>query len=49
MTSGTDNNELRECGLCKKKLRPLRANNDWDGRRYHIFLEYTIKWMLLEI
>lgn len=36
MTSGTCNNEFRECGLCGKKLRPLRANNDWNGRKYHV-------------
>lgn len=36
MTSGTSNNEFRECGLCGKKLRPLRANSDWSGRKYHV-------------
>tara|TARA_R110000823_G_scaffold193765_1_gene325188 strand:- start:224 stop:478 length:255 start_codon:yes stop_codon:yes gene_type:complete len=30
------NNELGNCGICQKKMRPLYRNKDWEGRAYHI-------------
>jgi len=36
MPSGEYNNEERRCRICKKKLRPLWASQDWDDRKYHI-------------
>ena len=36
MPSGEYNDEDRICLICKKKLRPLYKNNDWESRKYHI-------------
>ena len=36
MPSGTYNNEARNCRICKRKLRPLKNQDDWDSRKYHI-------------
>tara|TARA_R110000796_G_scaffold112579_1_gene224164 strand:+ start:586 stop:837 length:252 start_codon:yes stop_codon:yes gene_type:complete len=37
MPSGKyENNDLKECGICGQKMRPLYKNKDWDGRAYHI-------------
>ena len=30
------NNDLKECGICGKKMRPLYKNKDWPDRSYHI-------------
>ncbi len=30
------NNNLKECGICGKKMRPLYKNKDWENRAYHI-------------
>tara|TARA_R110000803_G_scaffold123387_2_gene191293 strand:+ start:381 stop:629 length:249 start_codon:yes stop_codon:yes gene_type:complete len=36
MPSGTYKDENRLCKICKRKLRPLKKELDWDGRKYHI-------------
>mgnify|MGYP003655010635 CR=1 FL=1 len=36
MPSGTYNDEERLCGICSKKLRPLKNTEDWSSRKYHI-------------
>ena len=36
MPSGTYENESRTCKICKRKLRPLKTEQDWEGRKYHI-------------
>jgi hypothetical protein len=30
------NNELKDCGICGKKMRPLYKNKDWAERAYHV-------------
>lgn len=36
MPSGTYNDNLPNCGICGRKLRPLYKNQDWVNRKYHI-------------
>ena len=36
MPSGVYNAETRYCRICKKKLRPLKNDEDWPDRKYHI-------------
>tara|TARA_R100001230_G_C5684244_1_gene192508 strand:+ start:1567 stop:1815 length:249 start_codon:yes stop_codon:yes gene_type:complete len=36
MPSGEYEKEERYCAICKKKLRPLYKNKDWDSRKYHV-------------
>tara|TARA_R100000805_G_C3543215_1_gene57596 strand:+ start:126 stop:377 length:252 start_codon:yes stop_codon:yes gene_type:complete len=37
MPSGTwANNDLGDCLMCGKKLRPLYKNSDWKTRKYHV-------------
>jgi hypothetical protein len=36
MPSGTYKNDLGNCGICGKKLRPLYKNKDWEKRKYHV-------------
>jgi len=37
MPSGTwANNDLGNCLMCGKKLRPLYKNSDWQTRKYHV-------------
>ena len=30
------NNDLGNCLMCGKKLRPLYKNSDWQTRKYHV-------------
>tara|TARA_R110000824_G_scaffold149406_2_gene319721 strand:- start:2551 stop:2799 length:249 start_codon:yes stop_codon:yes gene_type:complete len=36
MPSGTYQNTLGRCKICKKNLRPLYKNNDWETRKFHV-------------
>tara|TARA_R110000787_G_scaffold264391_1_gene370281 strand:- start:349 stop:603 length:255 start_codon:yes stop_codon:yes gene_type:complete len=37
MPSGNyTNNDLGECGICGKKMRPLLKNEDWPNRAFHV-------------
>tara|TARA_R110000824_G_scaffold352161_1_gene539229 strand:- start:302 stop:553 length:252 start_codon:yes stop_codon:yes gene_type:complete len=37
MPSGCyENNELGDCGICGKRMRPLLKNEDWANRKYHV-------------
>tara|TARA_R110002153_G_scaffold260442_1_gene420469 strand:+ start:211 stop:465 length:255 start_codon:yes stop_codon:yes gene_type:complete len=30
------NNDLKDCGICGKKMRPLLKNTDWENRAFHV-------------
>tara|TARA_R110000822_G_scaffold5124_2_gene22145 strand:- start:1122 stop:1373 length:252 start_codon:yes stop_codon:yes gene_type:complete len=36
MPSGFYVNELGNCGICQKPMRPLYKNTDWKNRAYHV-------------
>ncbi len=36
MPSGYYENDMPNCGICGRKLRPLYKNKDWKSRAYHV-------------